>query len=130
MNGVTPIAGAKAMMSSAAARRSTVTTLAATTNTINGSAFLMVGSALLVMVGLVLQVGEIGFGHFRVDNLWLVSVVASDLWNLVAARLGGPSLTEVLRYWPLILVGLGLSTMLATQENRLRRTRKGAKYGL
>jgi hypothetical protein len=130
MNGVTPIAGAKAMMSSAAVRRSTVTTLAATTNTINGSAFLMVGSALLVMVGLVLQVGEIGFGHFRVDNLWLVSVVASDLWNLLAARLGGPSLTEVLRYWPLILVGLGLSIMLATQENRLRRTRKGAKYGL
>jgi hypothetical protein len=130
MNGVTPIAGAKAMMSSAAVRRSTVTTLAATTNSINGSAFLMVGSALLVMVGLVLQVGEIGFGHFRVDNLWLVSVVASDLWNLLAARLGGPSLTEVLRYWPLILVGLGLSIMLATQENRLRRTRKGAKYGL
>jgi hypothetical protein len=25
---------------------------------------------------------------------------------------------------------LGLSNMLATQENRLRRTRKGAKYGL
>jgi hypothetical protein len=130
MNGVTPIAGAKAMMSSAAVRRSTVTTFAATTNSINGSAFLMVGSALLVMVGLVLQVGEIGFGHFRIDNLWLISVVASDLWNLVAARLGGPSLTEVLRYWPLILVGLGLSIMLATQENRLRRTRKGAKNGL
>jgi hypothetical protein len=130
MNGVTPIAGAKAMMSSAAVRRTTVTTLAATTDTINGSAFLMVGSALLVMVGLVLQVGEIGLGHFRVDNLWLVSVVASDLWNLLAARIGGPSLAEVLRYWPLILVGLGLSIMLATQENRLRRTRKGAKYGL
>jgi hypothetical protein len=130
MNGVTPIAGAKAMMSSAAIRRSSVTTMAATTNPISGSAFLMVGSALLVMVGLVFQVGEIGFGHFRMDNLWLVSVVASDLWNLLAARLGGPSLAEVLRFWPLILVGLGLSMMLATQENRLRRTRKGAKYGL
>jgi hypothetical protein len=128
MNGVTPIAGAKAMMSSATVRRNTVTTMAATTSAISGSAFLMAGSALLIMVGLVFQVGEIGFGHFRVDNLWLVSVVASDLWNLMAARLGGPSLTEVLRFWPLILVGLGLSIMLATQENRLRRTHKGANY--
>jgi hypothetical protein len=117
------------MMSSAAVRRSPVTTMAAT-NAISGSAFLMAGSALLIMVGLVFQVGEIGFGHFRVDNLWLVSVVASDLWNLFAARVGAPSLAEVLRYWPLILVGLGLSIMLATQENRLRRTRKGAKHGL
>ncbi len=115
------------MMSSAAVRRSTVTTMAATTSPINGSAFLMVGSALLVMIGLVFQVGEIGVGHFRMDNLWLVSVLASDLWNLLAARVGGPSFAEVLRYWPLILVGLGFSIMLATQENRLRRNRKGAK---
>ena len=118
------------MMSSAAVRRNPVTTLAAPSNMISGSSLWMLGSALLVIVGLVFQVGEIGFGHFRVDNLWLVSVVASDLWNLLAARMGAPSLAEVLRFWPLILVGLGLSIMLATQENRLRRTRKGAKHGL
>jgi hypothetical protein len=41
--------------------------------------------------------------------------------------------TQVLRYWPLLLVGLGFSIMLATQENRLKRTtttRKGVRYGL
>lgn len=82
----------------------------------------------MILVGVVFQAGELGLGHFRLDNLWLVSVVASDLWNLMATHIGGPTVEEVLRYWPLILVGLGLSIMLATQENRLGRTRKGPRH--
>ena len=101
--------------------------------TMTGSSFLWITSALMILVGVVFQVGELGLSHFRLDNLWQVSVVASDLWNLVVTHLGGPTLTQVLRYWPLLLVGLGLATMLATQENRLRRNvpaRKGVRYGL
>jgi uncharacterized membrane protein len=102
--------------------------------TMAGSSFLWITAALMILVGVVFQVGELGLSHIRLDNLWLVSVVASDLWNLIATRLGGPTVTQVLRYWPLILVGLGFSIMLATQENRLKRAtpvvRKGARYGL
>jgi|HubBroStandDraft_6_1064221.scaffolds.fasta_scaffold12878_7 hypothetical protein len=106
---------------------------AAIPTTMAGSSFLWITAALLILVGVVFQVGELGLSHIRLDNLWLVSVVASDLWNLVATRLGGPTVTQVLRYWPLLLVGLGFSIMLATQENRLKRVvpaRKGVRYGL
>jgi hypothetical protein len=104
-------------------------------STVTGSSsFLWVTAALMILVGVVFQVGELGLSHIRLDNLWLVSVVASDLWNLVVTHLGGPTVTQVLRYWPLLLVGLGLSIMLATQENRLKRAtpvvRKGVRYGL
>jgi hypothetical protein len=121
MNGTYYFAGAKQMTN---VERETSAT------SITGSGILMIGSALLIMVGVVFQAGELGVGHFRMDNLWLFSVVASDLWNLLATHIGGPTVTEVLQYWPLILVGLGLSVMLATQENRIQRTRKGAKNGL
>jgi hypothetical protein len=121
MYGTSYFAGAKPMTN---VERQTSAT------TITGSGILMIGSALLIMVGVVFQAGEMGFGHYRLDNLWLFSVVASDLWNLLATHIGGPTVSEVLRYWPLILVGLGLSIMLATQENRMQRNRKGAKNGL
>jgi hypothetical protein len=101
--------------------------------TLKGSSFLWITAAMMILVGVVFQVGELGLSHLRLDNLWQVSVVASDLWNLVVTRIGGPTVTQVLRYWPLVLVGLGFSIMLATQENRLKRTtpaRKGVRYGL
>lgn len=99
---------------------------------LTGSSFLWIASALMILVGVIFQVGELGLSHIRLDNLWQVSVVASDLWNLLVTRVGGPTVTQVLRYWPLLLVGLGFSIMLATQENRLKRTtaRKGVRYGL
>jgi hypothetical protein len=125
MNGSIHIAGVETMIT---AKRQTVSTAAVPSN--SGSGILLIGSTLLIMVGLVFQAGLLGVGQLRFDNLWLVSVVASDLWNLAASHIGGPTVAEVLRYWPLILVGLGLSIMLATQENRLSRTRKGAKHGL
>jgi hypothetical protein len=124
MNGNRRATGATHM---ATARQTTINT------TLTGSSFLWITSALMILVGVVFQVGELGLSHIRLDNLWLVSVVASDLWNLVVTHLGGPTVTQVLRYWPLILVGLGLSIMLATQENRLKRSapaRKGVRYGL
>ena len=99
------------------------------TTSVSGSSFLLISSTLMVLVGVVFQAGELGMGHFRLDNLWLVSVLASDLWNLLATHIGGPTVAEVLRYWPLILVGLGLSIMLATQEYRLGRSRKGSQHG-
>jgi hypothetical protein len=83
------------------------------------------GAALLILLGLAFQLGELGFGHVRVDNLWLFSMMLGDIWNILSMRLNLPSAGEVLRYWPLILVGLGLAILLATQENRFSVSRRG-----
>jgi hypothetical protein len=125
MNGIRKATGVTHMASTG--RATTINT------NLTGSSFLWIASALMILVGVIFQVGELGLSHIRLDNLWQISVVASDLWNLLATRVGGPTVTQVLRYWPLLLVGLGFSIMLATQENRLKRTttaRKGVRYGL
>jgi hypothetical protein len=83
------------------------------------------GAASLILLGIVLQLGELGYGHFRLDNLWLFSMMVGDIWNILSMRLNLPSAGEVLRYWPLILVGVGLAILLATQENRFSATRRG-----
>ena len=83
------------------------------------------GAALLILLGIVLQLGELGYRHFRLDNLWLFSMMVGDIWNILSMRLNLPSAGEVLRYWPLILVGLGLAILLATQEYRSSATRRG-----
>jgi hypothetical protein len=83
------------------------------------------GAALLILLGIAFQLGELGYGHLRLDNLWLFSMMVGDIWNILSMRLNLPSLAEVLRYWPLILVGLGLAILLATQENRFSASRRG-----
>jgi hypothetical protein len=83
------------------------------------------GATLLILLGIVLQLGELGYSHLRLDNLWLFSMMVGDIWNILSMRLNLPSSGEVLRYWPLILVGLGLAILLATQENRFSASRRG-----
>jgi hypothetical protein len=83
------------------------------------------GAALLILLGIAFQLGELGYGHLRLDNLWLFSMMIGDIWNILSMRLNLPSAGEVVRYWPLILVGLGLAILLATQENRFSASRKG-----
>jgi hypothetical protein len=82
------------------------------------------GAAVLILLGIAFQFGELGYGHLRLDNLWLFSMMVGDIWNILSMRLNLPSAAEVLRYWPLILVGLGLAILLATQENRFSASRR------
>jgi len=51
--------------------------------------------------------------------------MVGDIWNILSMRLNLPSAGELLRYWPLILVGLGFAILLATQENRFSASRRG-----
>jgi hypothetical protein len=85
----------------------------------------VVGAGLLILLGIAFQLGELGYGHLRMDNFWLFSMMVGDIWNILSMRLNLPSAAEVLRYWPLILVGLGLAILLATQENRFSASRRG-----
>jgi hypothetical protein len=95
------------------------------TSFLSGAQIPMAGAALLILLGIVFQLGELGYGHFRLDNLWLFSMMLADIWNILSVRLNIPSAAEVLRYWPLVLVGLGLAILLATQENRFSASRRG-----
>jgi hypothetical protein len=95
------------------------------TSVISSARIPVAGATLLILLGIAFQLGELGFGHIRVDNLWLFSMMLADIWNILSVRLNIPSAGEVLRYWPLLLVGLGLAILLATQENRFSASRRG-----
>src|ERR1700720_470174 len=88
------------------------------TSLISSARIPVAGAALLILLGIVFQLGEIRYGHLCFDNLWLFSMMVGDIWNILSMRLNLPNAGEVLRYWPFILVGLGLAILLATNENR------------
>jgi hypothetical protein len=94
-----------------------------------GRRFPEAGATMLILLGIVFQLAELGYGHLGSNNMWFFSVMLADIWNILSMRLNVPALGEVLRYWPLALVGLGFAILLATHENRSSRTRRGNRHG-
>lgn len=72
-------------------------------------------AALLILLGIVLQLGALGYAHISSSNFWLVSMVTEGAWNL-ALHLNGPALQDVVRFWPLVLVGIGLGILMSRME--------------
>lgn len=68
---------------------------------------------MLIFLGIVFQWGQLGEGQFNIDGLWVVHMVALNVWNLVAMHLGPLGLMETLKFWPLLLVAFGLAILLA-----------------
>ena len=101
--------------------------------TAGGAGVLLAGAGLMILLGVVLQLAELGYGQFIPGESWLVSALASELWSVVAIHLNIPSLHTIFVYWPLLLVGLGCSTLLAMRAGSLDRStlsaRTGSNYG-
>ena len=85
---------------------------------ISGSLGISAVATVLILVGLVFQVSELGYAHVRPDNVWLVSVLASNIWNILSLRMNTSVIQDSLRFWPLLLVSLGFAIMLAGRQNR------------
>jgi hypothetical protein len=87
------------------------------TASISGSAVMSAAATVLVLVGIVFQGAELGYGHIAPGNFWLFSVLATNIWNILSLHVNVSALQEFCRFWPLLLVGLGLAIMLAAREN-------------
>ena len=72
----------------------------------------VLGAGLLILLGIVLQLGVLGYDHVRPSNLWFFSVFAEGVWNMLAVHVNGPALDQVLRFWPLMLVSAGLGILM------------------
>jgi hypothetical protein len=101
--------------------------------TVSGAAFLTAGAGLLILLGIVFQLGELGYGHLNASNLWLLSVLASNLWGMAAAHMNVPALQELLTFWPLLLVCTGFAMLLGLKPGNRRlagsSTRPEKTYG-
>ena len=99
----------------------------------SGSAVISAAATVLVLVGIVFQGAELGYGHISTGNFWLFSVLATNIWNILSLHVNVSALQEFCRFWPLLLVGFGLAIMLAARENRSRSisgSRKEGSHGL
>jgi hypothetical protein len=81
-------------------------------------------ATLLILFGIVFQVVELTCRNLHLGNLWLLSVLASDIWNILSVHFNVPAIGDVLLYWPLLMICLGLAILLAVRENRPSRASK------
>jgi hypothetical protein len=81
-----------------------------------------VAASILILLGIVFQLGELGCSHLNATNLWLLHMMAENVWTLLATRFNLPALADVLSYWPLLLVGVGFG-ILALTKTLSRRSR-------
>jgi len=69
----------------------------------------MGGAGLLVLVGLVLQLGALGYGHFQPGNIWIVSTIMERAWSMLTTQLDTLGVQWLARLWPMLLISIGLA---------------------
>jgi uncharacterized membrane protein len=98
-------------------------------SSVSGSVAISAAAIVLMLVGFVFQMAELGSAHAQPDNSWLFSVLASNIWNILSLRMNVFAMQDFLRFWPLLLVSLGLAIMLATRQNSSRSLSGNRKEG-
>ncbi|HUK29984.1 MAG TPA: hypothetical protein VLV89_02655 [Candidatus Acidoferrum sp.] len=91
----------------------------------NGAGILVAGAGLLVLLGLMAQLGELGLGPFTRDSFWIIPFLAEGLWNILRALVTRTAFAAAIPFWPLAFVLAGCVTIFllnsqgreATQES-------------
>jgi hypothetical protein len=73
-------------------------------------------AGLLILTGIVFQLGELGYSQMSHANLWLASVLAQSVWNMLVLRGTVLALHPLLEFWPLLLVSIGLAILLTARR--------------
>lgn len=73
----------------------------------------IMAAIMLIFLGIMFQWGQLGAGQFNVDGFWVIHMIATNVWNLVAMHFGTSGLTDIFRFWPLLLIAFGLAILLA-----------------
>lgn len=69
----------------------------------------LLGAGFLILLGIVFQLAQFGYGLLAVRDFWFLSMIAGNIWNFLAARSYLPELGGLLRFWPMLLVVAGLA---------------------
>lgn len=76
------------------------------------------GASLLIFVGVMFQLGEFICNRLSGPSYWLLHMIAVNIWNTLVLKLDAPGIGDMLRFWPLLLVGFGLAVLLALRPSR------------
>src|ERR1700722_20769199 len=76
---------------------------------------------MLILGGIVLQLGGLGYMHVGWDYLWMLFLVLESAWNVVSMHGNLPWMQQAMVFWPLLLVGLGLGILLIAGGSKPKR---------
>ncbi len=75
-------------------------------------------ATLLLLLGIVFQLGQLGYGILPASEYWFVAMLARSLWSLLAVRSGVAALEEAFQFWPLLLIFAGLALFFRSHPTR------------
>ncbi len=96
---------------------------------VSGRIFIMGGAGLLILVGLMLQLGAFGYGHLQPGNFWIASTIMEHVWSMLIALLDSPGVQELATFWPLLLISMGLALLLVTKGEESQRALSSFRGG-
>ncbi|MFZ0037253.1 MAG: hypothetical protein WAK91_07535 [Candidatus Acidiferrales bacterium] len=83
---------------------------------VSNSMLAMAGAGLLIFLGVMFQLGELGYSRLSPANFWLATMVTEDVWNVLAMHFDAPAFQQLLMFWPLVFVALGMALLLVTKR--------------
>jgi len=89
----------------------------------------MGAAGLLVLVGLVLQLGVLGYGHFQPGNIWIVSTILERAWSMLSAQLDALGVQWLVTFWPVLLISIGLAVLIVTRGESGQRVLSPSQGG-
>jgi hypothetical protein len=76
--------------------------------------------ALFILIGALLELGELGYARTCFDALWPSFLVAEGFSRFFVSGLSHSILRDVFSAWPLVLIGAGLAVLLAASWSESR----------
>jgi hypothetical protein len=77
----------------------------------------MLAAGLMILLGIVFQLAQLGYDGFAMNNFWFVTTIAGNIWNFLLVRSDVPALGELLRFWPMLIVAAGLALLAVPYAN-------------
>jgi hypothetical protein len=87
----------------------------------------MGGAGLLILAGLVFQLGTLG--HVPPGNVWIVSTIVESIWSMLIPQLDAQEVQELTTFWPLLLISMGLAILFVTRREGDQRLLSPSRGG-
>jgi hypothetical protein len=69
------------------------------------------GATILIFLGIVFQLCELGYAHLTADSHWIASLLLQSLWSVVDGWVNSAGMGDAFRFWPVALVLAGCAIL-------------------
>ena len=87
------------------------------------------GAGLLILAGLVLQLGMLSYGHIQSSHMWIASTVVESAWSMLILQMDAQGVHAVATFWPMLLISTGLAILLLARREAVQAVPSGSRGG-